>query len=229
MAPPQLPSFRNHALLTQALTHRSYANEHPEAGDHNERLEFLGDAVLNFLSGEFLYDRYPQKPEGELTALRSLLVDETQLAKFAQRLALGEQLRLGQGAKLQGGRANPNLTSCAFEAVVGAYFLDQDSQIDAVRPWVVAQFQTAVEELAQGLKQRNPKSLLQEQTLERFQELPSYRVTHESGPDHDKRFSVEVWAKGQQLGQGSGKRKQDAEKAAAQAALGQYFSEELQL
>ncbi len=219
MATCKLPAFRNSALLTQALTHRSYANEHPEAGDHNERLEFLGDAVLNFLSGEFLYQRYPEKPEGELTALRSLLVDETQLAKFANHLGLGQKLRLGQGAKLQGGRANPNLTSCAFEALLGAYFLDQGSQVDAIRPWVIAQFETVVDELATATKQLNPKSLLQEQVLLRFQELPKYRITSESGPDHDKCFKAEVWVKQQRLGSGQGKRKQDAEKAAARSAL----------
>ncbi len=219
MPQPQIPRFKQSALLAQALTHRSYANEHPEAGEHNERLEFLGDAVLNFLSGEFLYQRYPDKPEGELTALRSLLVDETQLAKFATQLGLGQQLRLGEGAKLQGGRANPNLTSCAFEAVVGAYFLDQGSQVDAIRPWVVAQFETVVDGLAVATKQLNPKSLLQEQALLQFQELPKYRITSESGPDHDKCFKAEVWVKEQRLGKGQGKRKQDAEKAAARAAL----------
>lgn len=214
-----IPRFNQAALLAQALTHRSYINEHPEAGEHNERLEFLGDAVLNFLSGEFLYQRYPEKSEGELTALRSLLVDETQLAKFAHNLGLGQKLRLGQGAKRQGGRNNPNLTSCAFEAVVGAYFLDQGSQIDAIRPWVVDQFEAVVEQLAASMKQLNPKSLLQEQALLRFQELPQYRITHESGPDHDKCFRAEVWVKQQRLGMGQGKRKQEAEKAAAQAGL----------
>ncbi len=214
-----LPTFSNAQLKIQALTHRSYANEHPAAGEHNERLEFLGDAVLNFLSGEFLYQRYPEKPEGELTALRSLLVDETQLAKFAQQLQLGPQLRLGQGAQQQGGHRNPNLTSCAFEAVVGAYFLDQGSQIEAIQAWVLPLFDQVVDELATQLKQHNPKSFLQEQTLLNLQELPQYRIISESGPDHDKWFEAEVWAQGQRLGSGQGKRKQDAEKAAAEAAL----------
>ena len=98
----QLPSFSNPALLASALTHRSYLNEHPDVTEHNERLEFLGDAVLNFLSGEFLYQRYPQQPEGGLTSLRSALVDEPQLAEFAVMLNLGPQLKLGRGAE-QGG------------------------------------------------------------------------------------------------------------------------------
>lgn len=215
----QLPSFCHDPLLSQALTHRSYANEYPEEGDHNERLEFLGDAVLNFISGEFLYKRYPDKSEGELTALRSALVDETQLAEFAVWVALGDRLKLGQGAEKQGGRQNANLLSCAFEAVVGAYFLDQESEVDAVWDWVIPFFEAVVDGLAIALPQSNPKSLLQAWAHQQFQQTPVYKVVAESGPDHDKQFRVEVWVQGQVIGSGSGKRKQDAEKAAAEQAL----------
>ncbi len=215
----QLPVFRNATLLEQALTHRSYIHEHPGSGKHNERLEFLGDAVLNFLSGEYLFQRYPEKPEGELTPLRSALVDEFQLSKFASQLDLGERLRLGKGAQRQGGRQNPNLTSCAFEAVIGAYFLDQDSKMSPVRQWIIPFFDTVVDEMALVAPLLNTKSLLQAETQRRVQENPTYRIVDESGPDHNRQFVAEVWAGGLCLGRGQGKRKQDAEKAAAKDAL----------
>lgn len=125
--PFKLPPFHDRALLELALTHRSYVNEHPEVQAHNERLEFLGDAVLNFISGNFLYKRFPYKAEGELTPLRSALVDEQQLAKFAEMLELGPLMKLGKGAEREGGRQNANLLSSTFEAIVGAYFLDTNS------------------------------------------------------------------------------------------------------
>lgn len=224
MHPPSgIPTFRNAALLVQALTHRSYLHEHPGPGEHNERLEFLGDALLTFLSGEFLYNRYPHSPEGELTALRSALVDEPQLAQFAQQLKLGQALRLGKGAEQQGGRQNPNLLSCAFEAVVGAYFLDQNSNIEAVRAWVLPWLAAIVDsKISQTGDQLNPKSQLQIAALQRHQGLPEYRIVAESGPDHAKQFTAEVWLAGHCLGRGQGQRKQTAEKAAARAALEQW-------
>ena len=125
MATHKLLKFRDQKLLEQALTHSSYANENP-GNSHNERLEFLGDALLNFLSGEYLYLREPLLPEGEMTWRRSHLVDEQQLAKFAQEISLGQHLRLGKGLSQSGGDRNPNLLSSAFEAVVGAYYLDSN-------------------------------------------------------------------------------------------------------
>lgn len=214
-----IPHFRDRPLLRQALTHRSYINEHPEAGDHNERLEFLGDAVLNFLSGEFLYKRYPHKPEGELTPLRSALVDEQQLSKFAVLLNIGEQMRLGKGAEINGGRQNPNLLSSAFEAVVGAYFLDADSDIDAVRDFITPLFETVVDDSEVAAQTINFKSRFQEWALANIGENPRYQIVAQSGPDHAKEFTAEVWVKNQRYGVGSGRRKQDAEKAAALNAL----------
>ncbi|WP_279605529.1 ribonuclease III family protein, partial [Aetokthonos hydrillicola] len=125
--------FQNEELLYRALTHRSYVHENPQAGEHNERLEFLGDALLNFLSGEYLYCRYPDKGEDELTRRRSALVDEKQLAKFAIAIGLDLRMRLGKGAIREGGFQNPNLLSSTFEAIVGAYYLDNNLNVEALR------------------------------------------------------------------------------------------------
>ncbi|MBD3880951.1 ribonuclease III [Phormidium tenue FACHB-886] len=214
-----LPPFRDRALLQQALTHRSYLNEHPEIKDHNERLEFLGDAVLNFLSGEFLYERFPEKPEGELTPLRSILVNETQLAKFAELLNLGNQLRLGRGAALEGGRQNANLLSSAFEAVIGAYLLDNQSDIQPMRHYIHPFFEAVVDRLTVHPPTANYKSRLQEWALAQIGESPSYVIVQELGPDHAKERTAEVRIGGEKYGDGKGRSKQDAEKEAARDAL----------
>lgn len=217
----EIPHFQNPDLLQQSLTHRSYINEHPTVGEHNERLEFLGDAVLNFLSGEFLYKRYPDKPEGELTPLRSALVDEKQLAEFAIALGLHHphRLRLGKGAEREGGRHNANLLSSAFEALIGAYFLDSASNIETVRSLIFPMFQAVVDRLAVDLPTINCKSRLQEWALAQFGENPKYFIIAQSGPDHAKEFTAEVRIAGEKYGEGKGRRKQDAEKDAAESAL----------
>ena len=222
-----LPSFRDRALLRQALTHRSYLNEHPEVKEHNERLEFLGDAVINFLSGEFLYQRFPDRPEGELTPLRSTLVDERRLAEFAQLLELGSQMRLGRGAELEGGRQNANLLSSTFEAVIGAYLLDnqvdRQSEIQPVRDYIQPFFANVVDRLTVDFSTHaaiaNYKSRLQEWALATLGENPHYAIVRESGPDHAKQRVAAVQIGGQQYGEGIGRSKQDAEKEAARDAL----------
>lgn len=215
----KLPMFHNSALFTQAMTHKSYAREHPEAGGDNERLEFLGDAILTFLCGEFLFVRYPAQPEGALTPLRASLVDATQLGKFANELALQQHLRLGKGVEGSGGRANARLLSSAFEALVGAYFLDQRSQVEPVRDFVFPLFESVVEALADPAQTINEKSKLQEWSLGRSGTIPAYDIVGESGPDHAKEFTAVVRIAHQVYGQGQGRRKQDAEKAAARNAL----------
>jgi ribonuclease III len=222
-----LPPFRDRTLLQQALTHRSYLNEHPEVKDHNERLEFLGDAVLNFLSGEFLYQRFPDRPEGELTPLRSTLVDERQLAEFAKQLELGNLLRLGHGAELEGGRQNANLLSSAFEAVIGAYLLDnqlnQQSEIQPMRDYIQPFFAIVVDRLTVDAPTHylltNYKSRLQEWALAQIGENPRYTIVQESGPDHAKTRTAIVQIGGKIYGEGTGRSKQDAEKDAARDAL----------
>ncbi|MBD2124147.1 ribonuclease III [Trichocoleus sp. FACHB-262] len=215
----KLPIFRNNALLQRALTHSSYINEHPAFGEDNERLEFLGDAILNFLSGEFLYKRYPQKPEGELTPLRSALVDEPQLAKFAIALNLGSLMHLGRGAEINGGRENPNLLSSTFEAVIGAYFLDTGSNIEIVRNYVEPLFQAIADTLVDTAAQINFKSRFQAWALAEVGQNPKYAIIAQSGPDHAREFTAEVRVADQKYGEGKGHRKQDAEKSAAKQAL----------
>lgn len=214
-----LPNFRDKALFSQAMTHRSYTNENPTIKLNNERLEFLGDAVLNFLSGEFLYKRYPQKSEGELTPLRSALVDEKQLAQFAEKLGLNQWLRLGKGAELEGGRQNANLLSSAFEAMIGAYFLDADSDVDVVRLYVEPLFAAVIDTLAIAAPNINFKSRFQAWALAQVGQNPQYVITGQSGPDHAREFTAEVYVVDTKYGVGTGRRKQDAEKNAAKAAL----------
>lgn len=215
----QLPPFQSVTLFQQAMTHRSYMNEYPGDGEHNERLEFLGDAVLTYIAGEFLYQRYPNYPEGTLTSMRAALVDEIQLAKFAIALDLGIHLRLGKGTEQNGGRTNSNLLSSAFEAMIGAYLLDTQSNIQAVKAYMQPLFQSAVEQLDTTPTFDNVKSRFQAWALAQFGENPVYAIAHQSGPDHDKTFTAIVSVKGQPFGTGTGKRKQDAEKQAAANAL----------
>ncbi|ELS01334.1 ribonuclease III [Xenococcus sp. PCC 7305] len=221
----QLPQIKNQSLLELALTHRSYANEHPEVPGHNERLEFLGDAVLGFLVGEMLYREYPSMNEAELTRLRSRLVDEEQLGKLGALMNLGELMRLGKGAAKDNGRANPSLLNDTFEAIIGAYFLDQG--IEAVANYIQHLFRSLAKELVD--KQSNSptatfidsKNKFQQWALAKCHEAPTYEIIQESGPDHAKEFTAQVLVQGIVHGTGKGKRKQEAEKAAAEAALKQ--------
>jgi ribonuclease III len=213
------PRFHDRHFIETALTHRSYLNEHTDVQAHNERLEFLGDALLNFLSGEFLFKRYPDKAEGDLTPLRAALVEEAQLAKFAESLELGKLLRMGKGAELEGGRHNANLLSSAFEALIGAYFLDKNSDIGVVRDYLEPFFISVVDELVISAPNDNYKSRFQEWALANAGENPRYTIASQSGPDHNREWEAEVWIGFSKYGNGKGRRKQDAEKDAARNAL----------
>lgn len=198
------------------MTHSSFANEQPEQGEHNERLEFLGDAILTFVSGAYLYTRYPERPEGELTAIRAVLVDRAQLCHFARSLNLDHHLKLGKGASSS--RQSARLLCSAFEALIGAYFLDVGESIQPVSDYVTPMFDTVVEAAAQkGLK--DDKTRLQEEVQQNFGEIPEYVIVSSSGPDHAKEFVVEVRIKGKPYGRGHGRSKQAAQKAAAKATL----------
>ena len=219
----KLPPIKDQGLRELALTHRSYANEHPGTKGHNERLEFLGDAVLGFLVGELLYRLYPSLSEAELTRLRSRLVDEEQLGKLGSLMNLGALMRLGKGAEKDNGRANPSLLNDTFEAMIGAYFLDQG--IAAVAAYVHPLFQSLAEQLVQE-QSHSPKTTFidnknkfQQWALANYHEPPTYKIIQESGPAHAKEFTAQVLVKGVIYGTGKGKRKQEAEKAAAKAAL----------
>jgi ribonuclease III len=207
-------SFSNLALLTRALTHRSYVNEY-EAVEDNERLEFLGDAVLDFIVGEWVYNRFPEMPEGNLTKIRSALVRNDRLAKFSRRLDLGQALRLGRGEASSGGRNRDNLLGSAFEALVGAIYLD--AGLDAVHKFVDPILEGARESILNQIQ--DPKSELQEWTQAQKLGAPHYHVISTSGPDHAMTFEMSVEIAGVEKGRGLGTSKGAAEHAAAKDAM----------
>ena len=213
-------SFSNLALLTRALTHRSYANEHEDVED-NERLEFLGDAVLDFIVGEWAYHRFPEMPEGDLTKVRSSLVRNERLAGFSRKLDLAPALRLGRGEKTSGGHLKDSLLGSTFEALVGALYLDKQN-LEAVKrfikPFLESIYTTILDEL------QDPKSDYQELTQSLKLGTPHYRVVDASGPDHARTFNVEVLIAGEAKGRGSGSSKGAAERAAAKDALEKFNS-----
>lgn len=211
-----LPSI-NPALLEVALTHRSYVNEHKNVQTHNERLEFLGDAALEVAVSEFLYHKFPEKPEGELTALRSALVRTTTLAQIAQSLKLGEKLRLSKGEAASGGRNNQALLANTFEAVVGALYLDQG--LSAVGEFLEANLFPHITRIIEQKLHKDFKSSLQESVQSQGKDAPSYQVIKESGPDHSKQFTIAVYVDRRAIGTGTGKSKQEAEQQAAKSAL----------
>jgi ribonuclease III len=209
--------FKNLLLLTRALTHRSYINEHPEAVEDNERLEFLGDAVLDFVVGAWLYNRFPEKAEGELTRMRSALVCTEQLAEFARTLDLGPAMRLGHGEDQAGGRQRDVLLCAAFEALIGALYLQND--ISVIQHFIHPLVEEASEQFHLRTDLQDPKSRLQEWSQERKLGIPLYVTLQASGPDHERFFEVVVHINGQAYGHGTGRNKQTAERLAAQASL----------
>ena len=210
-------SFDNPWLLRRALTHRSYVNEHPEALEDNERLEFLGDAVLDFLVGAWLYNHFPEMSEGQLTRLRAALVGNEQLASFALQINLGEYMLLGKGEEDGGGRNRPALLGCTFEALIGALFIDQS--LEAVQGFVEPFLEEETQNILNGNGDQDVKSLLQEWSQSQGLGAPTYRTVGAFGPDHDKIFEVEVIIGGEVAGRGEGHSKQAAAKNAARAAL----------
>lgn len=211
-------AFSNKALLQRALTHRSYLNENPDYPlEDNERLEFLGDAILDFVTGEYLYHRFPEMPEGRLTNLRSSLVRTETLASFATQLHLGDYLFLGKGEEESGGRKRPAILCDAFEAFIGALYLD--SGLDAARHYVCALIDPALQTILASDTDKDAKSRLQEVAQSHYQLTPTYRTVQEDGPDHAKEFTVEAVIGGKVYGRGKGFSKQNAAQAAAQEAL----------
>ncbi len=210
-------NFHDTLLLSRALTHRSYLNEHPDALEDNERLEFLGDAVLDFVVGAWLYNRYPEMPEGDLTRMRSALVHTEQLAEFANQIELGRAMRLGHGEAQAGGKNRPGLLCDTFEAVVGAIYLEKD--IEGVREFITPFLIASSEEILINHKDEDPKSNLQEWAQAQGYAAPVYVTKNTSGPDHSKMFEVDVIVNNQVYGSGIGSSKQAATKAAARAAL----------
>ena len=228
----QIPLFKNSDLFALALTHRSYTNEHSDVKENNERLEFLGDAVLGFLIAEMLYNMYPAIDEAQLTHLRARLVDEKQLGKLGAEFGLGKLMRLGRGAAKDGGRSNPSLLNDTFEALLGAYFLD--AGIESVRRYILEIFRPLAKQLVESSfdptdiqqKRLSPretfidsKNRFQQWALAKYKVRPIYQIIAETGPDHAKQFTARVLINGEVYGIGTGCRKQEAEKRAAETAL----------
>lgn len=206
--------FKNENLLKTALTHSSYANEHSDYFHCNERLEFLGDSVLGFITAEYLYKTFPSLPEGELTKKRAYAVCETTLAEYAEEINLGSFLLLGKGELHTGGNRRPSILSDAFEAVIAAIYLD--GGIENAKDFVLEFVSKATSEKPQF---KDYKTMLQEVIQKNPEEELSYVVTEEDGPDHDKAFTVEVHLNSNRIGTGKGRSKKQAEQNAAREAL----------
>jgi ribonuclease-3 len=209
---------RDLELLEQALVHSSWLHEHRDAArGHNERLEFLGDVVVNLAISEALFEAHPSDDEGLLSTRRASIVSTPGLARLAARIDLGGLLLLGEGEAQRGGRRRPSLLASTFEAVAGALYLDLGWEL--VRAWLVDLAAPELSNPSPGISLKSPKSRLQEHTQRRTGERPDYRVVEASGPDHEKLFRIEVWVDGRALGVGEGPSRRTAETAAAGRAL----------
>ncbi|MEA2701909.1 MAG: ribonuclease [Candidatus Parcubacteria bacterium] len=210
-------TFNNPDLLEEALTHRSFLNENKDARAHNERLEFLGDAVLELAVTRFLYDRFPTKSEGDLTAFRAALVNTVSLAESAEAIGLGNHLFLSKGESRDTGRARQIILANAFEALLGALYLDQG--YDAADAFIGKHLYPKIDGVVNNRSWQDAKSRYQELAQERRSITPAYRTIAEVGPDHNKRFTVGVFLGDDEVARGEGQSKQEAEQAAARAAL----------
>lgn len=214
----KLPNvFSNNLILIRALTHRSFINENREALEDNERLEFLGDSILNFIVAEWIYHMFPEKPEGSLTRLRAALVHTEQLANFARNINLGSVLRLGKGEIQAGGRDRSAILCDAFEALIGAIFLA--ANLNAVKEFFLPLVENEVKIILDNHKDEDSKSKLQEWAQASGFTSPVYILESETGPDHSKRFTMRVVINERIFGVGNGSSKQIAEKEAAKSAL----------
>jgi ribonuclease-3 len=211
-------AFRDKRLIQTAFTHRSYINENRgHVSEHNERLEFLGDAVLELVVTEFLYAKYPEKPEGDLTAYRAALVNTQSISDAASILGMNEFLLLSRGESKDTGRARLIILANAFEALIGALYLD--AGYDAAKNFIGAQLFHKTEEVVAKRLWQDAKSRFQEMAQEKTGITPSYQLLDQSGPDHDKRFIVGAYIGEVKIAQGDGRSKQEAEQDAAQKAL----------
>lgn len=210
--------FKNKSLLKQAFTHRSYINENKASGmEHNERLEFLGDAVLELVITDYLYGKFKDMDEGKLTSLRSALVNADTCAQVATRLSANDFLLLSKGESKDTGRARQYILANTLEAIIGAIYVD--SGYEAAQKFILEHIAPIADEvIAQG-SWIDAKSLFQEKAQENMGTTPVYKTIREAGPDHDKHFTIGVYVGKELLGQGSGQSKQDAEQEAARKAL----------
>jgi ribonuclease-3 len=208
--------FSNTELLERALTHKSYANEN-RVPYHNERMEFLGDAVLNLVVSEYLMKTCPDSTEGDLSRLRAAVVSEPALAAIARDIGLGKYIMLGKGEEQTGGRDKGSLLANCLEALIASIYLDTGKV--SAEAFIIRFFDNMIQKTCTSRCTLDHKTKLQELCQERLRQLPEYKVVSESGPDHQKQFEVEVWIKGQVSGRGIGRNKKEAEQRAAKEAI----------
>lgn len=207
---------KNHLL--SAVTHRSYLNEHREAThEHNERLEFLGDAVLELVVTDFLFTKYKEKPEGELTAIRAALVNTVSLAAASESLKVNQYLLMSKGEAKDEGRARQYILANVFEAFIGAMYLDQGYAV--AQDFIARQLFPKTEEIVEKRLWQDPKSRFQEMAQEHESVTPTYQMLSQTGPDHDRTFTIGVFLRQDEVAQGQGRSKQEAEQAAAEKAI----------
>ena len=216
--------FNDPKLLNKALTHKSYANEINPPIKNNERFEFLGDSVLDLIVSDYMVREYDDLAEGSLSKIRAAIVNEGCLAKLAQDLGLGQYLLLGKGEHLSGGRQKTSILANAYEALVGALFYDSNLQM--VSNILLPKMIEEIDRYKNTMNFRDFKSDLQEYTQDRFTCVPSYQVVGEKGPDHDKRFNIEISVRNKVEGVGNGRSKKEAEQKAAKMALEKFLLKE---
>lgn len=210
--------FTDKKVLLSAITHRSYLNEHREATwDHNERLEFLGDAVLELVVTDFLFAKYPEKPEGELTAVRAALVNTVSLADASTKLGINDYLLMSKGEAKDVGRARQYILANAFEACIGAIYMDQG--YEAAKVFIAGRLFDKTEEIVRKRLWQDAKSRFQELSQEHASVTPTYETLGQSGPDHDRVFTIGVFLRREKVAEGVGRSKQEAEQQAAERAI----------
>lgn len=209
-------TFKSRSLLIMAFVHRSYVNEHRDVSQHNERLEFLGDSILELLVSEYLYRALPETPEGELSNIRAKLVEASACISYIQKLDLEKFLLLGKGERMNSGRGRESILADLFEALIGAIYLD--GGLNAASHFIFTNFGKEIDATLQA-PQKNSKAELQDVCQKHFQRPPEYVVLEELGPDHDKMFQIGVYINESEIGRGRGSSKKEAQQAAASAAL----------
>jgi ribonuclease III len=210
--------FKDTLVLLSAVTHRSYLNEHREATwEHNERLEFLGDAVLELAVTDYLFTKYPEKPEGELTAVRAALVNTVSLSEASEQLGINKFLLMSKGEAKDMGRARQYILANAFEACIGALYIDQG--YEAAKDFIARRLFSKTDKIVEKRLWQDAKSRFQELSQERFSVTPTYETIGQEGPDHDRVFTVGVFLKRDKIAEGKGRSKQEAEQQAAEKAM----------
>lgn len=212
-------TFINHELLALAFIHRSFVNENKEINQHNERLEFLGDSVLGLITSEYLYSKLPNNPEGDLSYLRSRLVEASSCYTYVQKLDVEKYLVLGKGERINSGRGRESILADLFEALIGAIYLD--SGLESVKKFIFKNFKEEIEAIIKT-PLSNWKALLQDFCQKKYQKPPFYHVIHEEGPDHSKIFKISVLVDTLEIGCGTGSSKKEAQQAAAKDAIEKF-------